>query len=719
MAYVSAVKVVATSPDINTGAGGPGVTSIDGVTLTVGDPVLLVNQTTNPEQNGVWIWNGGNVAMGRPVGTPTPPFATGTPIDAATVVPVALGTLYGGTKWRIYSPPTSSPNPIIVDTTAMTFVSTNLVFDVRDFGAVCDGSTDDSAAIQAAINAASDVGGGEVFIPGNSAIANMIFIGTSPTFVAWSSGESVTTSTYDVPTTANGYYYKCTNAGTGTTAGPEPTWPTTIGATVADSNGVVWTCWARYGGGVRLRGPTRPMGFPPVSLKWTGGPSPSPMLYIRNAYGGGVENIGFDARGGAAYCLQFQQLDGDRFVVEHWNVDRCVFTCAAIENVLLGDPDAGITFANDVSTVCFNDCLFALWGGQVVPEPTTKAHVAHNASNGFGNTFLGCQFAGSSGRAIPIQSISTTGTTATVTCTQAHGLEPWNSVVFSGTGVFSGTVPVLDAQGEMNQGFPIADVNSMAHSFTVQVSTGVSLTNMGFVYKLGYPLYGVIAAAGRCAMYNCIDVGLGICAVLAPTPVNTSYAPGGISVYEEESQSANFADIQQEYQPSPPGAASQYPVVISGLHHTDISGVPQPATVGYGSYSVMWSRAWFSTLNIIGGNLDRGLVQSSGISNVTLAGTQFASQFAVLPGGIVSGAHTNLINGWWMVDQVQHTQFASSVQAPSVQIASSSTIYSGTGAPSPPSLGADGDYYFRTDDAGGSGPHRIYVKSGGTWSAIA
>lgn len=60
----------------------------------------------------------------------------------------------------------------------------------------------------------------------------------------WASGQSVTTNSFTVPTAANGFYFKVTNAGSGTTGTSQPTWPTTIGATtVADSNGVVWTCW--------------------------------------------------------------------------------------------------------------------------------------------------------------------------------------------------------------------------------------------------------------------------------------------------------------------------------------------------------------------------------------------------------------------------------------------------------------------------------------------
>jgi phage tail sheath gpL-like len=60
----------------------------------------------------------------------------------------------------------------------------------------------------------------------------------------WSSGQAVTTSSFTVPTVANGYYYKVTTAGSGTTGVSQPTWVTTIGSTTsADSNGVVWTCW--------------------------------------------------------------------------------------------------------------------------------------------------------------------------------------------------------------------------------------------------------------------------------------------------------------------------------------------------------------------------------------------------------------------------------------------------------------------------------------------
>lgn len=71
----------------------------------------------------------------------------------------------------------------------------------------------------------------------------------TPSYTAWSAGEAVSGSTYNVPTVANGFVYKVTTVGSGTTGGVQPTWPTVIGqATTPDANGVVFTCWAYLNG---------------------------------------------------------------------------------------------------------------------------------------------------------------------------------------------------------------------------------------------------------------------------------------------------------------------------------------------------------------------------------------------------------------------------------------------------------------------------------------
>ena len=79
----------------------------------------------------------------------------------------------------------------IADTNAL-HRKANYVFDVLDFGAVGDGSTDDAAAFQAAIDAADTAGGGTVWIPdSNYALGTAL---TLKTYVALE-GQSVGTLT--------------------------------------------------------------------------------------------------------------------------------------------------------------------------------------------------------------------------------------------------------------------------------------------------------------------------------------------------------------------------------------------------------------------------------------------------------------------------------------------------------------------------------------------
>lgn len=66
--------------------------------------------------------------------------------------------------------------------------------------------------------------------------------------VVWAASTSFALNAYTTPTNANanGYYFKATSvSGTHTTGASEPTWPTTVGATVTDNAGanqIVWTC---------------------------------------------------------------------------------------------------------------------------------------------------------------------------------------------------------------------------------------------------------------------------------------------------------------------------------------------------------------------------------------------------------------------------------------------------------------------------------------------
>lgn len=60
------------------------------------------------------------------------------------------------------------------------------------------------------------------------------------TVAAWAASIAKIVGDIVRPTAQNGYRYRCTVPGT--TGGSQPTWPTTIGATVVDG-GVTWECY--------------------------------------------------------------------------------------------------------------------------------------------------------------------------------------------------------------------------------------------------------------------------------------------------------------------------------------------------------------------------------------------------------------------------------------------------------------------------------------------
>ncbi len=68
---------------------------------------------------------------------------------------------------------------------------------------------------------------------------------------SWATAIGYTVGSYVVPASQasnRGFYYKCTNAGSGTSGSAEPAWTTVVGSsTPADSNGQIWTCIGRSG----------------------------------------------------------------------------------------------------------------------------------------------------------------------------------------------------------------------------------------------------------------------------------------------------------------------------------------------------------------------------------------------------------------------------------------------------------------------------------------
>ena len=138
--------------------------SIDGVTLATGDRVLVKDQSTG-SQNGIYV-----------VGA-TPARAFDMDQDLTTTVPaeevmgafvyVIAGSTNGGKLFR--STNTSAPT---LGTTALTFTevtsgggSLTGFYNVADYGAVGDGTTDDTTAITDTFDAADATGGGIIYFP--------------------------------------------------------------------------------------------------------------------------------------------------------------------------------------------------------------------------------------------------------------------------------------------------------------------------------------------------------------------------------------------------------------------------------------------------------------------------------------------------------------------------------------------------------------------------
>lgn len=66
---------------------------------------------------------------------------------------------------------------------------------------------------------------------------------TATPFTAWAATTAYSLADVRIPTTPNGFQYRVTVAGT--SAGSEPTWPTTLGGTVVDGT-VTWECVPNY-----------------------------------------------------------------------------------------------------------------------------------------------------------------------------------------------------------------------------------------------------------------------------------------------------------------------------------------------------------------------------------------------------------------------------------------------------------------------------------------
>lgn len=129
--------------------------SLDGLTLVTGDRVLVKDQTTGAE-NGIYVV-GASPARAYDMDNATEVLGT--------LVYVIAGTVNAGKIFR-----NTNTTAVTLGSTALTFAAItgsgtggSVYLNVRDYGAVGDGTTDDTAEIQAAIDAA--ITGETVFFP--------------------------------------------------------------------------------------------------------------------------------------------------------------------------------------------------------------------------------------------------------------------------------------------------------------------------------------------------------------------------------------------------------------------------------------------------------------------------------------------------------------------------------------------------------------------------
>jgi hypothetical protein len=120
---------------------------------------------------------------------------------------------------------------------------------------------------------------------------------------AWQPAMTPPVGSEIVPSVPNGYAY--ISAGTGSVGGSEPTWPTTLGATVTDG-AITWTCRRKYAGGPIYLG--NPFGGTITGLYQEG----SGIKTINNGTIIGLGSVGsFDATsGGVAWNKGFHTPQG-------------------------------------------------------------------------------------------------------------------------------------------------------------------------------------------------------------------------------------------------------------------------------------------------------------------------------------------------------------------------------------------------------------------------
>lgn len=160
---------------------------------------------------------------------------------------------------------------------------------------------------------------------------------------------------------------------------------------------------ARYGNileGVALEGDAGNQSNSLATLAWSGATS-APMLKVIGALACRVTRVGFWACTGvgafASHCLQVTTVvsPGVEITVSNFTVRECSFSGAAIDNVLLGEPDANAPGNQDIQNATFHDCSFTPSNISGANQPRTVSHVRQRGGNIVATAIYGARFNGS------------------------------------------------------------------------------------------------------------------------------------------------------------------------------------------------------------------------------------------------------------------------------------------------------------------------------------
>lgn len=202
--------------------------------------------------------------------------------------------------------------------------------NVKAWGALGDGSTDDYQAIQNCIDYVKTYGGSVYFPPGIYCISQKLRIGsfgvvTEGVVLQGSGGTSKTSAT---------------------------------------GHGSTW-------------------------LKYTGTSDTGPIVDWYSSFGGEINNIGFDGNNLVTDLLQISHISGQTNQGLDKSVRSCSFINARRYSVLIGD-DTTAAKTGQVEGVNFYNC----WFRQSTLGAHTVAHVRHVSTNALANNMYGCRFAG-------------------------------------------------------------------------------------------------------------------------------------------------------------------------------------------------------------------------------------------------------------------------------------------------------------------------------------